>query len=71
MSTRNLSAREVEHVAEEPADRRAQDMQDIEAAVRSVRHVEIHDFLTLRAPSHEPAAIPPFRMRKKLSAVRS
>jgi hypothetical protein len=46
MSARNLAAREVDHMAEEPADRRAQDMQDIEAAVCSVRHVEIHDFLT-------------------------
>jgi hypothetical protein len=40
MSARNLAPREVEHVAEKPADGRTQDMQDVEAAVGSVRHVE-------------------------------
>jgi hypothetical protein len=40
MAARDLAARKVEHMAEEPADRRAQDMQDIEAALCSVRHVE-------------------------------
>jgi len=40
MSARDLAAREVEHMAEQPADRRPQDMQDIEAALCLVRHVE-------------------------------
>ena len=40
MSARNLAPREVQHVAEKAADRRTQDMQDVEAAVCSVRHVE-------------------------------
>jgi hypothetical protein len=40
MAACDLAARKIEHMAEEPADRRAQDMQDIEAALCSVRHVE-------------------------------
>ena len=32
VSARSLAARQVEHVAEQPADRRAQDMQDLESA---------------------------------------
>ena len=42
MAARDLAAREVDHVAEQPADRRAHHVQDVEAA----RHDEFDSSLT-------------------------
>ena len=39
VAARGLSAREIDHMAKKPADRRAQDMKDFQAALGSRKHV--------------------------------